>query len=590
MRHIAYFILLLTVAVLCGCDRHRAFNDSLDRADNLLRTDPDSAFSILQDMEKDAAGVSKSLRMRYFLLWAQSRNKTFRQLPSRDTLQALIDYYDGDDTRRMTALYMMGSLYRDSCNVDRALQYFSDAAVTADTTDSDCDFYTLSRIYSQISELFHKQKAPKFELEYSKKAERMAWKARDTLSAVTEIDLRSWVYQMLNDTDSVYLICKRAEQIYMRMGHDEEAAQTMPSLIDIYLSRDSLPQAKLAIDRFESSSGFFRRNGEIRHGSENYYGLKGRYYFQIGRIDSAMYFYHKMLRYPDKIDNLKDGYNGLVEIYRHQDNADSLAKYTRLAAIIADSIKKIYSPEDFALSHTNYYAIRSNDMAAKRKTDRIIFTCVSIIGILLVLAVIYGIFSFFNSKLGVHQKKIESEMRKSKRLEERYAKVKTDYESTVNKYDSDLRAKADEISELEKAIYAIQKSKEQQDDNNAPSSDSTDILQSQLKALLTKLSKDSYKGIPATRENLLTLRYLVSECAPEFFSHISSSQYDLADRDMLVCIFIRYDFKPADISTLLGVTPQLTSNIRTRINKKLFGISGTRHLDDNIKRLCKHCV
>lgn len=268
----AYFILLLTVAVLCGCDRHQAFSDSLDRADSLLRTNPDSAFSILQGMEKDAAGVSKPLRMRHLLLWAQSRNKTFHPLPSHDTLQTLTDYYDSDGNQRMMALYMMGSLYRDSGNVDKALQYFSDAAVTADTTDSSCDFFTLSRIYSQISELFHRQKAPLFELEYNKMAERMAWKAKDTLGAVTEVDLRSCVYQMLNDTDSVYLICKRAERIYRRMGREKEAAQTMPSLIDIYLSRDSLPQSKAAIDRFESGSGFFRRNGEIRRGSENYYG------------------------------------------------------------------------------------------------------------------------------------------------------------------------------------------------------------------------------------------------------------------------------------------------------------------------------
>lgn len=138
MRHGTYLIILLILmTVLLGCDRHQDFSFSLDRAESLLRTDPDSAFSILQGMEKDAAGVSKPLRMRYFLLWAQSRNKTFRQLPSHDTLQALIDYYDGDDNRRMTVLYMMGSLYRDSGDVDKALQYFSDAAVTADTTDSD---------------------------------------------------------------------------------------------------------------------------------------------------------------------------------------------------------------------------------------------------------------------------------------------------------------------------------------------------------------------------------------------------------------------------------------------------------------------
>lgn len=584
MRQQHILIAILAVAMLCGCNRHKAFRTALDRADSLLKTNPDSSFHILSDIQKDASGVSKSLRMRHLLLWAQSRNKTFRQMPTYDTLQTLIDYYDDNGNNRMTALYMMGCLYRDSSDKEKTLLYLSDAAVVADTTDPDCDFYTLSRIYSQMSELFHKQKAPRFELEYSKMAERMAWKAKDTLGAITEIRFRTWAYQMMNDTDSVYMICKRSEKIYRRLGLDKDAAQTMPSLIDIYLSRDSLPQAKEAIDRFERYSGFFNEDNEIRHGSENYYGLKGRYYFQTGRLDSAMFFYSKMLHYPDEIDNLKDGYNGLVDIYRKQGNADSLAKYTRLAAVIADSIKKIYSPEDFALSHTNYYAERSNEMAAKRKRDGILLIWGITVAVMFLIAAGYGIARFFRRKLNARQKEIDAERRRNKRSEEKYMKAKTDYESVKSKYDQDLKAKAQEISELEKTIYVIQKDMEGQD-NEAQNNDAYDTMLLQMKALLTKLSRDSNRGKQATKEDLIRLRYLASECDTKFVGHISSIQYDLSDRDIIICILIRHEFKPADISVVLNISSQLTSNLRTRINMKLFGGSGTRHLDDKLRKL-----
>lgn len=209
----------------------------------------------------------------------------------------------------------------------------------------------------------------------------------------------------------------------------------------------------------------------------------------------------------------------------------------------------------------------------------------SLAAILFLFGVGYAIYRYFKHKRSVWQKEIDSERRRGRRSEERYARAKTDYESAMNKYDSDLKAKTQEISELEKTIYTIQKNREQQGGSGAQSSDSTDSMQLQLKALLTKLSKDSCRGTAAAREDLLTLHHLTSVCAPEFFNYISSAQYDLADRDILVCILIRYEFKPADIAVVLNITPQLTSNIRTRINKKLFGISGTRHLDDRLNSL-----
>jgi len=289
--------------------------------------------------------------MRAMLEDVCSRNSNLKKLPTEDTLRMLTDYFDSHGTanERMKSMYVMGCMHMDKGDAPAALKWFHDAVNAADTTAADCDFLTVGRIYSQISYLFHKYKAPKIELEYSKKAEDMAWKAKDTLFAVTEVRFRSWAYQLMNDTDSVYFICKKSEKLYRQIGRDTDAACTMPSLIDIYLSRDSLPQAKQAIDIFESQSGYFDKDNEIRQGSENYYGLKGRYYFQTEQIDSAMYFYRKILCYPDVLENLKDGYSGLVDVFRRLGNADSVAKYSRLASITTDSIKKTFSPEDFVL-------------------------------------------------------------------------------------------------------------------------------------------------------------------------------------------------------------------------------------------------
>lgn len=584
MKHLSYIILTAIIAILYGCNGHEAFKASLDRADSMLNVNPDSAFALLRDLRTASADAPRQLRMRYLLLWAQGCNKTYRRLPSADTLQTIVDYYDDNGNERMTSLYMMGCLYRDSGDVRKALEYFNESVTIADTTDSDCDFYILSRVYGQLSELFNKQKSPMFGLKYSKIAERMAWKAKDTLGMITFMDHTAWAYELLRDTDSIYQTIKNVEHLYKKLERYKEAAQAMPPLINIYLSKDSLPQAKEAIDRFESYSGYFDVNNNIKDGLENYYDLKGRYYFQVGRVDSAIYFYHKLLYFPNNINNLKDGYNGLVNIYRQLGNQDSVAKYNRLAIIIADSINKITSPENFALSHVDYYAEHSKKLVEEHNERMKWLVSEMTIIVFIIIITGYFIYIVFNRKQSEKQKELDVEKRKNKRSEEKYIKVKTDYESAKKIYNEALETKTQKISELEKTIYIIQKENEATA-NMSQGEKCDESMALQLSAHLSKLRKDAQKGMTAAKEDLFMLKFLVSECDSGFFKHISSQQYDLADRELFICILIRHDFKPAEISSLLNISPQLTTNLRARINHKLFGVSGTKHLDDNLKRL-----
>ena len=97
-----------------------------------------------------------------------------------------VDYLDwwGTPNERMTAHYLQGCVFRDQNNAPMALRCYRDAVSYADTTASDCDYRRLSRIYGQTADLFHRQRAPRLEIEAERKAVEYAWKAKDTLAAV----------------------------------------------------------------------------------------------------------------------------------------------------------------------------------------------------------------------------------------------------------------------------------------------------------------------------------------------------------------------------------------------------------------------
>ena len=103
-------------------------------------------------------------------------NKTYLPLDTLTSMDEVLDYYlsHGNRDERMRACYLMGSIYRDRGNSPLALQYYRDAIGEADTTETDCDYAQVSRIYAQMALLFDRQRYPQMELEQWRQAMRYA--------------------------------------------------------------------------------------------------------------------------------------------------------------------------------------------------------------------------------------------------------------------------------------------------------------------------------------------------------------------------------------------------------------------------------
>ncbi len=81
------------------------------------------------------------------------------------------------------------------------------------------------------------------------------------------------------------------------------------------------------------------------------------------------------------------------------------------------------------------------------------------------------------------------------------------------------------------------------------------------------------------------LKSLVEKQQPDFIRFISAPDKGLTDREYLVAILVKLHFIPSELSLLLGVGSQQITNIRSKINSKLFGKSGAKTLDANIWRI-----
>ena len=139
---------------------------------------------------------------------------TERWLPTVDSLVAYFGHH-GSENERMMAHYVQGRVYHDMGEAPQALECYQNAAEQADTTRSDCDLYTLYAIYGQMATLFHSQYLPDDEMQALKMAERIAWKDKDTLSALIVYEFRLRPYFLRKDTDSIIYIAKHAYQKFV---------------------------------------------------------------------------------------------------------------------------------------------------------------------------------------------------------------------------------------------------------------------------------------------------------------------------------------------------------------------------------------
>ena len=78
---------------------------------------------------------------------------------------------------------------------------------------------------------------------------------------------------------------------------------------------------------------------------------------------------------------------------------------------------------------------------------------------------------------------------------------------------------------------------------------------------------------------------LVQRVFPHFYETLRQPDLQLTEKEIRLCILTRLNFIPTEVATLLGLTKQRVSNMRSQINDRLFHERGARNLDQHLRRL-----
>lgn len=346
-----------------------------------------TAFWLLFSCSEDKGQMLRQLEM------LEEANRADSVMNNDSLAEDLVTYFDkhGTPNERMRARYMLGRTYYDMGEQPRALETYLEAADCADTTASDCDYKVLSRIHAQSALIYNAQIQPKSQLEELRKAENYAWKACDTLQAIECYSQQAEVYYILRDNDSSLLIRERAADLYMRVDMERQAAVVLGGAVSSALNTNNIAKTKKYMDFYEEKSGFFDENGDIVASRRIYYYIKGKYYLAINRLDSAEYWFRKLLRDYTTLNHLIAGSKGLQDVFARKGISDSLSKYSSMAYTLNDSAYSTSEMQNIQRMKASYNYAHHKQIAEQQrlKATRNLLLLLSLLFLVIVLAIIF---------------------------------------------------------------------------------------------------------------------------------------------------------------------------------------------------------
>ena len=578
-------IYMLIFMSLSSCS-NRKYEQTITRADNLMELSQDSARSalaILDSIRPDLSNMGKSTQMRYQLVYAKGMNKGYVDFTTDSLMKEIVDYYDNHGTcqQQMLAHYLLGCVYRDLGDSPASLSCYNDAVEKVDTTSSDCDYKLLTRVYEQQGALFLSQSMSQNALSAYQKAEKYAWIAKDTLSAVLSYEHLGNIYEYMDNMNKVIEVYENASRRYRQYGYPVQAARALGGAIQALILTKQYAKAKKYMDVFEAESGYFQKDSCYSYiNYSHYYYLKGLYCLE-SHSDSAKYWFTKCQEFA-KTNNNKSfsAYAWYLYYIKHQ-QMDSVAKYSEQAFAYNDSANLDMERDLMQKMQAIYDYDRWKNVAHNEEIKATRANLTLLVSILVsVSVIIIGILTFL-----VYRKKRKQELQEKEEQENQirqqiyYTKQELELLRTVND-----RKIADVIKEKEQTINKLEDDlKDIRDKYSNSSLSDVDILLKES-SIYKRIKYLELHPKEIMRENdWIELEETIEQLIPSFIPLLKNRLNVMAYR---ICLLVKLEISTSSIAILLGLSSSAISKNRKVMLEKLCGRSGKpKDFDEYIRQI-----
>ena len=321
-------ILFLVAFLLLACTARQSNNKQLIWADSLMRSLPDSALSVLQNIStQEFASPADSAY--YALLLTQARDKNYVVQVDDSLIRYAVAHYDkvGDVKMRASAHYYWGCVYRDMNRQAEALrEYLIAASLTKETVEK----RQLGLIYNNIGYIYYVQNFNEKADSVYQLMEGIAQELKDTTLWAESLSRQGSIAFMKGD--NYFSIAEQrlldAFAMVDRVDNNGIKADISAMLSRLY---SRMEQGEKAL--FYGKLNLSLRKDTVR--AYRAFLILGDAYYRIGQYDSATFYLNKSLLSKDYG---RKSYMRLADIAMLQGNAALSMQLERYSSAYKDSL------------------------------------------------------------------------------------------------------------------------------------------------------------------------------------------------------------------------------------------------------------
>ena len=573
MRRMKKFHYIITWVILLvgipACQRHTDYPHSMQQAETLMDTRPDSALCLLQSMADSLDMLPDEAQMYYHLLTIQAKDKQYITHTNDSLINHIVSFYeDYDDKERlMLAYYYQGSVYRDLNDAPRALKAFQQV-LDLDEGCPPCDLF--ARTYNQMGTLFAYQSLYDESLEANKQSVQqylLQGKKNKTSYALRDM---ARMYNLKEQRDSASHYYQKAYQTAVTANDSNRMNKIKAEwgcyMIDDSSTREAGKQILLS----------FVKQGKTYL---NILSNLGSLYRHEGKWDSAYHFLEKM-KSSSIIKRRQAAFQDLAFIESQKGNLALAVEYGKQANALRDSIEKMTQTEALAKIHSlyQYQHIEKENLRLKEANTGkmlVIYTLSSILAIFIALVIAYyfyikqqaekrarqadNIKHLEDKQYAQSQAAIKDNQRKIEELEQEAQPTEA-----PNTLEHQLRqAQKETLERTNQQIEATQTERELQ---------IMALKQSKIYNRFHHACHDS--NIKLTEKDWSELVKAIDIAYPGFSGKLYVYCPKLSNIELQICCLIKISIPISDIATLIGRTRSAVTLARIRLYKKMQGEDG----------------
>ena len=521
MNKIPTILLLLGLLLLQAC-KHPNYPHTLQQAESVMNTRPDSALQLLQGMADSLAMLPEEAQMYYHLLTIQAKDKQYITHTSDSLINHIVSFYEdyGDKERLMMAYFYQGSTYRDMNDAPRALKAFHQAIDAGKETKN---LTLLGQTYGQMGNLFLYQElydealeAMQKSLQYytiQKDSTRFPYLNRDIAriySAQEKNDSALQYYQTANHYATSLKLLRQRNSImgemgclYYRIGKSDTAKTILKDVVTIN------PKA--------SNACLFL----------------GIIYKERDMLDSARYYFEKVLQTKD-IRQQRTAYQQLSQLAETDNDTANTLHYNAKYQQLQDSITSFTQTEKMEKFHLLYRFQRS-----EKENYRLILENQKQETHLYAMLVVITIISCFTALLYM---KYAKEKKAAIQQSLRYTHLKKQIEAQQIKQAEEKGTKIKEFRQTETF--------------------------KKLNSFLPKLS-------PYVSEDWDKLQREIEQHFPSFIERVYLLHPNMTEHEFHVCMLLKAGIRIKDIALITDCESTSITHLRSRLYKKMTGKEGS---------------